>query len=108
MYSVEWQKRGLPHAHILIWLVEKIRPNEVDEVISAEITNEQVDPGLHKVVIKNIIHGPCGTLNQNTLCMVDGKCSKHINIGNNYWKYWKSTLSSAITSSQWKIIVKIN
>jgi hypothetical protein len=49
-----WQKRGLPHGHILIWLVEKIRPNEVDEVISAEITNEQVDPGLHEVVIKYI------------------------------------------------------
>ena len=51
MYSVEWQKRGLPHAHILIWLVEKIRPNEVDAVIS-EIPNVQVDPGLHEVVIK--------------------------------------------------------
>ncbi|GBP60936.1 hypothetical protein EVAR_51499_1 [Eumeta japonica] len=49
IYSVEWQKRGLPHAHILIWLVEKIRPNEVDEVISAEIPNEQVDPGLHEL-----------------------------------------------------------
>lgn len=43
MYSVEWQKRGLPHAHILIWSVEKIRPNEVDAVISAEIPNVQVD-----------------------------------------------------------------
>jgi hypothetical protein len=38
MYSVEWQKRGLPHAYIE-W-VEKIKPNEVDEVISAEIPNE--------------------------------------------------------------------
>ncbi|GBP83330.1 hypothetical protein EVAR_54347_1 [Eumeta japonica] len=72
MYSVEWQKRGLPHAHILIWLVEKIRPNEVDAVISAEIPNVQVDPGLHEVVIKNMIHGPCGTLNQNSPCMMDG------------------------------------
>lgn len=24
MYSVEWQKRGLPHAHILIWLLNKL------------------------------------------------------------------------------------
>lgn len=62
MYSVEWQKRGLPHAHILIWLVEKIRPNEVDAVISAEIPYVQVDPGLHEVVIKNMIHRSCGTL----------------------------------------------
>ena len=39
MYSVEWQKRGLPHAHILIWLLEKIRPEEIDTIISAEISN---------------------------------------------------------------------
>lgn len=24
MYSIEWQKRGLPHAHILIWCMAKI------------------------------------------------------------------------------------
>ncbi|EPB66545.1 phage tail component protein [Ancylostoma ceylanicum] len=28
MYSVEWQERGLPHAHILIWLRDKIRPTQ--------------------------------------------------------------------------------
>lgn len=37
MYSVEWQKRGLPHAHILMWLKVKIMPNEMDKVTSAEI-----------------------------------------------------------------------
>ena len=35
MYSVEWQKRRLPHAHILIWLNYKITSNEIDDVISA-------------------------------------------------------------------------
>uniref|UniRef100_A0A8D8QFU6 Helitron helicase-like domain-containing protein n=1 Tax=Cacopsylla melanoneura TaxID=428564 RepID=A0A8D8QFU6_9HEMI len=76
MYSVEWQKRGLPHSHILIWLFEKIRPHEIDHVISAEIPNVEDDPILHEVVTKNMIHGPCGTLNQNAPCMVDGICSK--------------------------------
>ena len=42
-----------------------MRSNEVDEIISAEIPNEQVDPGLHEVVIKNMIHRPCGTLNNH-------------------------------------------
>ncbi|XP_050065709.1 uncharacterized protein LOC126554705 [Aphis gossypii] len=75
----------------LIWLVENIRPNEVDAVISAEIPNVQVDPGLHEVVIKNMIHGPCGTLNQNSPCMMmDGKCSK---------RYPRTLISETITGN---------
>ena len=35
MYSVEWQKRGLSHAHILTWLVERIQPDEIDYIICA-------------------------------------------------------------------------
>ena len=76
MYSVEWQKRGLPHAHILIWLYNKITSDEIDDVICAEIPRADVDKDLHAVVIKNMIHGPCGTLNLNSRCMIDGKCSK--------------------------------
>ncbi|XP_039282934.1 uncharacterized protein LOC120351055 [Nilaparvata lugens] len=76
MYSVEWQKRGLPHAHILIWLYNKITSDEIDDVICAEIPRADSDKDLHAVIIKNMIHGPCGTLNPNSPCMVDGKCSK--------------------------------
>ena len=32
MYSVEWPKRGLPHAYILIWQHDKITSNEIDVV----------------------------------------------------------------------------
>lgn len=76
MYSVEWQKRGLPHAHILIWLADKITPNEIDDVISAEIPHQVADPTLFEVVTTNMIHGPCGAFNMRSPCMVDGKCSK--------------------------------
>ena len=30
MHTIEWQKRGLPHGHILFWLIEKIRPAQID------------------------------------------------------------------------------
>lgn len=77
MYSVEWQKRGLPHAHILIWLRNKIVPDQVDMLISAEIPNIEDDQILHDIVSRNMIHGPCGAINPSSPCMKNGQCSKH-------------------------------
>ena len=76
MYSIEWQKRGLPHAHILIWLIDKITPDKIDQVISAELPDSDIDPDLIEVVTKNMIHGPCGAFNSYSPCMKDGKCTK--------------------------------
>ena len=46
VYSVEWQKRGLPHAHILVWIVpeDKPRPDDVDDYVCAEIPDVREDP----------------------------------------------------------------
>nr|XP_042912535.1 uncharacterized protein LOC122272676 [Parasteatoda tepidariorum] len=76
LYSVEWQKRGLPHAHISIWLVDKVRPEKIDKIISAEIPNPNVDQELFDIVTTNMIHGPCGSLNMMSPCMDNGKCTK--------------------------------
>jgi hypothetical protein len=76
MYSVEWQKRGLPHAHILIWLKDKIKPDQIDNVISAELPDPQQDPRLFEIIVKNMVHGPCGSINPKSPCMKDRKCTK--------------------------------
>ncbi|KAI9081150.1 hypothetical protein K1719_036909 [Acacia pycnantha] len=46
VYTIEFQKIGLPHAHIILWLSEadKIRtPYDVDKIISAEVPNRESD-----------------------------------------------------------------
>ncbi|XP_063929850.1 uncharacterized protein LOC135142114 [Zophobas morio] len=69
------RKRGLPHAHILIWLVEKIVPTQIDDIITAELPNAEEDPELFEIVKKKS-HGPCGGHNPQSPCMKDGKCTK--------------------------------
>ncbi|XP_011858756.1 PREDICTED: uncharacterized protein LOC105556283 [Vollenhovia emeryi] len=75
VYVIEFQKRGLPHVHMLVTLKQncKISNSEtVDEYISAEIPDPAIDKNLYEIVMKNMIHGPCGDW-----CMVNRKCSKH-------------------------------
>lgn len=61
--SIEFQKRGLPHAHILIWLHADDKPKnpaDYDRFVSAEIPDAHLDPELYKHVQEHMIHGPCG------------------------------------------------
>lgn len=76
MYYVKWQIRGLPHARIMIRLIEKIKSNDLDKIVSAEIPDVPLDCDFHEIFIKNMIHAPFGTFNTNLPCMVNGKCSK--------------------------------
>ncbi|GFV14569.1 hypothetical protein TNCV_3999201 [Trichonephila clavipes] len=73
MYSIEWQKRCLPHVHILIWLKQKLLPNQIDNIISAETPDPEENKNLYDTVIKNMIHGPCGARNPASPCMQNGK-----------------------------------
>ncbi|UYV69336.1 hypothetical protein LAZ67_6003266 [Cordylochernes scorpioides] len=79
IHVIEFQKRGLPHAHILIILTPEDKPNTVeriDQFISAEIPDQETRPRLYEIVTRHMVHGPCGEHNLNSPCMVDGHCSK--------------------------------
>ncbi|CAN1249082.1 ATP-dependent DNA helicase pif1 [Linum perenne] len=75
-----FQKRGLPHVHMLIFLAEEDKLNsasDIDSVIQAEIPDRYSDPKCYEAVTKFMIHGPCGSLNPTSSCTVEGKCTKH-------------------------------
>ncbi|CDF41007.1 ATP dpendant DNA helicase [Chondrus crispus] len=73
-------KRGLPHAHVVFFLDEVSKndlrtPENVDRIISAEIPSAQ-DPELQEVVLKHMIHNPCGEHNPTAVCMGERYCRK--------------------------------
>lgn len=67
------------YAHILLWPLDKIHPNDVDMLISAELPNPNEDPKyrctlyrciyidvlyildvLYQIIKTHMVHGPCG------------------------------------------------
>lgn len=79
VYTIEFQKRGLPHAHILIWVefTSMCRtPSTIDDLISAEIPSQSTDPQGYKAVTDYMLHGPCGDDASSAACTVGGRCTK--------------------------------
>ncbi|KAF7815403.1 uncharacterized protein G2W53_029372 [Senna tora] len=79
-YVIEFQKRGLPHAHMLLILGDDDKlnsPDVYDQIVKAEIPLQSDQPELYTSVLKHMIHGPCGTINPRSLCMQKGKCKRH-------------------------------
>ena len=82
IHVIEWQKRGLPHAHILVILAPEHKPRCADDynsIISAELPDKEKHPATFATVSKHMLHGPCGVNFTNSIspCMQDGKCSKN-------------------------------
>jgi hypothetical protein len=77
LYTIEFQKRGLPHAHIIIFLKPHAKlhtPDQIDSLMSSEFP--VFDPHLLGLIQQFMVHSPCGRENPKSPCMVNGTCSK--------------------------------
>lgn len=100
LHVIEFQKRGLPHAHIVIILATNDRPRtvaDIDACVRAELPPKperssfangnagkaKYDAAMAKyldlceLVCTHMLHGPCGADNPKAPCMEDGACKKH-------------------------------
>ena len=78
-WSVEYQKRGLPHIHLILILKKSARPKSIrgyDQFISAQIPNKEVDPELYDLVTRLMIHKNCEHYKKQP-CLKNGHCTKH-------------------------------
>ncbi|XP_076057276.1 uncharacterized protein LOC143034815 [Oratosquilla oratoria] len=92
LYSIEWQKRGLPHVHILLWMEQWVTADVVEKLISSEIPDEKTEPGLHGIVTKCMIHGPCKGYDESNLCCRQGKNNKGETCGKSFPKTCRKDL----------------
>ena len=65
-------------SHILVWLIpeHKITSDKIDNIVRAEIPDPAPEPELHQIVVANMVHGPCGSINLISPCKENGQCNK--------------------------------
>jgi hypothetical protein len=79
VYAIEFQKRGLPHMHILIFLASQYKlrtPADIDSSIQAYWPDPLTQPTLFNTIKHCMVHGPCGIANPRSPCMEKGHCTK--------------------------------
>ena len=82
VWTIEFQKRGLPHMHMIIFFHPdaKLRtPEEVNSLLCAEFPDEEAHPELFELVKSVMVHTPCGNdhNNPNSPCIENEKCTKN-------------------------------
>lgn len=85
LYTIKFQKRGLPHAHILLILDTASTPRtarEIDAMVSAQPPDVGQEPRLYEMVTSFMLHGPCAP---GRPCWQNDKCC---------WNYPKAFVKS--------------
>lgn len=76
IYTIEFQKRRLPHAHILLFLIKQSKlqsPEDIDKNIKVEMPDKNQKPKLYEIVKNTMIYRSCGENRSNAPCIKNSK-----------------------------------
>jgi hypothetical protein len=60
--TIEFQKHGLPHMHLMVTLDPRdqpLTPEQINLLVLAEIPDKEKEPKLYDLINKQMLHGPC-------------------------------------------------
>lgn len=74
VYTIEYQKRGLPHMHLLVFLYltdQFLEISQIDEVICAKLLTLETNPTgkLIKIITSIMFYCPCRNINLYSPCI---------------------------------------
>ena len=74
VWTIEYEKRGLPHMHLLLFLHaddQFLTPERIDEIVCAELPDPALDQNgkLSAIITSCMVHGPCGSFAPTSPCM---------------------------------------
>ncbi|SGY53718.1 BQ5605_C006g03793 [Microbotryum silenes-dioicae] len=79
VHVIEFQKRDLPHAHILLILHPDDKPKtneDFDQIVTVEIPDREKFLTLFETITNSMLHCQCDLPGQHTCHNKNGKCSK--------------------------------
>ena len=96
LWTLEYQKRGLPHIHLLLFLHPDDRYLEIDridQIICAELPDPaiDIDNSLKDIVISQMVHGPCGPRFPKAPCMTKSDQSTATHCCKNFPRAFQKT-----------------
>uniref|UniRef100_A0A0N5BQI5 Helitron_like_N domain-containing protein n=1 Tax=Strongyloides papillosus TaxID=174720 RepID=A0A0N5BQI5_STREA len=79
--TIEFQKRSLPHIHILVKVSKedfRLTSDQVDEYVKAEFPDKEKNPCLFEIVTKTMVHSRCDISKTKVPCWDEAKniCTK--------------------------------
>ena len=78
VHVIEYQKRGLPHCHMLVWVANDCKPRtagNLDLIVNAQLPDPDTQPEIYNMVSDMCMHNRCDKLH-SAKCLVTGKDGK--------------------------------